>query len=79
LKCDGVIPAHLSTLRLGSSRHQLHVTGTYIITDPHLAPLGRSYPVDVTSVSLKRATFTNISGGAASTYTPYWTVPAHGV
>jgi hypothetical protein len=76
---SGVIPAHLSTLRLASSRG--HVTGAFtsIVTDPDTLANGVAALV-YTEVQGRDGTFFGISGAAASTATAgIGTQPAGGV
>jgi hypothetical protein len=75
----GVIPAHLSTLRLAGSRG--HVTGSFlnVVTDPELAGDGIA-AILFADIDGATGTFGAISGGIASTgsMTPN-RMPIHGV
>jgi len=63
---SGVVPAHLSTLRLAESRGQIKGTFTRIVTDPDVLANGVSALVydDVGGLT---GTWAGLSGGAAST------------
>ena len=61
----GVIPAHLSTLRLAESRGNVAGTETVFITDPNIAANGVA--AIVVDATLGTGTFSPVSGGAAST------------
>ena len=63
---NGVVPAHLSTLRLAASRG--HVSGSFIniVTDPETAANGVA-AIAYESIYGGTGTFGGISGGAAST------------
>jgi hypothetical protein len=60
----GVIPAHLSTLRLAESRGNIAGTETVFITDPELAANGVA--AIIVDANLGTGSFRPISGGAAS-------------
>jgi hypothetical protein len=62
---SGGVPAHLSTLRLASSRGNVAGIETVIITDPDVA--GNGVGAIVVDGNLGTGIFTPISGGAAST------------
>jgi hypothetical protein len=62
----GIVPAHLSTLRLAASRGQVNGTSTEFITDPELAGNGVAAVV-YEALQGGTGTFGVISGGAAST------------
>jgi hypothetical protein len=76
---NGVVPAHLSTLRLAASRG--HVAGSFIniVTDPETAANGIA-AIAYENIYGGTGTFGGISGGAASTgvMTPN-VMPIHGV
>jgi hypothetical protein len=61
----GVIPAHLSTLRLKGSRGQIGGIDTEFITDPETAANGIA--AVIVEIEAGTGTFRPISGGAAST------------
>jgi hypothetical protein len=63
---DGVIPAHLSTLRLAASRGQINGSFTRIVTDPDVIANG-ILALIYDNVGGLTGTVDNISGGAAST------------
>jgi hypothetical protein len=65
---DGVIPAHLSTLRLAESRGQIKGTFTRIVTDPDTIANG-VLALIYENVGGITGTMVGISGGAASTST----------
>ena len=65
---DGVIPAHLSTLRLAASRGQIQGSFTRIVTDPDTIANGVLALV-YDNVGGLTGTHVGISGGAASTAT----------
>jgi hypothetical protein len=65
---DGVIPAHLSTLRLAASRGQIGGTFTRLVTDPDVLGNG-VFALEYVGVGGLTGTNTGISGGAASTRT----------
>jgi hypothetical protein len=76
---DGVVPAHLSTLRLAASRG--HINGTFInvVTDPEGAANGIG-AILYEDVYGGTGTLVGISGGAASTSTGnVGTMPIRGV
>ena len=68
---SGVVPAHLSTLRLAASRG--HVAGSFIniVTDPETAANGIG-AIAYENVYGGTGTFGGISGGAASTSVHDW-------
>ena len=61
----GVIPAHLSTLRLAESRGNVAGTETVFITDPDVAANGVA--AIIVDATLGTGTFSPVSGGAEST------------
>jgi hypothetical protein len=65
---DGVIPAHLNTLRLAESRGQIQGTFTRIVTDPDTIANG-VVALIYDQVGGLTGTWYGISGGAASTST----------
>jgi hypothetical protein len=76
---NGVVPAHLSTLRLASSRG--HIAGTFVnlVTDPESAANGIA-AIRWENVQGGDGTLVGISGGAASTSTGnVGTMPIRGV
>jgi len=78
---SGIIPAHLSTLRMAESRGQIHGTFTRIVTDPDVIANGVSALIyDNVGGGTGLNPLTGISGGVASTLTGnVGTSPIHGV
>jgi hypothetical protein len=66
---SGGLPAHLSTLRLAGSRHNLSLAEVRPITDPDVVDPGINLGLVVTATP-GTGTFSAISGGAASTAPP---------
>jgi hypothetical protein len=75
---DGVIPAHLSTLRLAASRGQIGGTFTRIVTDPDTIANG-VLALIYDNVGGMTGTNFGISGGAASTSTGGGILPQQGI
>jgi len=77
----GVIPAHLSSVRMAESRGQIHGTFTRIVTDPDLIANGVAALIyDNVGGGTGLNPLTGISGGVASTSTGnVGTSPIHGV
>jgi hypothetical protein len=65
----GVVPAHLVTLRLASSRGNIGGTFTQFVTDPDSAGDGVAALV-FTMMQVRTGTISPVSGGVASTVTP---------
>ena len=72
----GIMPAHLSTLRLAESRGQIKGTFTRIVTDPDT--IGSGVALLVYHVGVATGTWGGISGGAASTSTGGGILPVGG-
>jgi len=75
---SGVIPAHLSTLRLAKSRGQIHGTFTRIVTDPDTIANGVAALI-YDNVGGLTGTNTGISGGVASTSAGGGILGQHGI
>jgi hypothetical protein len=75
---DGVIPAHLSTLRLAESRGQIRGTFTRLVTDPDTIANG-VLALIYQNVGGLTGTWSGISGGAASTSTGGGIMPVGGI
>jgi hypothetical protein len=75
---DGVIPAHLSTLRLAVSRGQIGGSFTRIVTDPDTIANG-VLALIYDNVGGLTGTNVGISGGAASTSTGGGIMPQGGI
>ena len=75
---SGVIPAHLSTMRLAASRGQIGGTFTRLVTDPDVIGNG-VYALIYSNVRGLTGSNPSISGGAVSTQTNPGIMPVAGV